>query len=51
MDLTGEQLKILQIRKQIFTWRGNGDGINTFANDLIEDCFIRTQEDSTYVNG
>lgn len=36
---------------KIFTWRGNGDGINPFGNGLIEDCFIRTQDDSTYVNG
>ena len=36
---------------KIFTWRGNGDGINPFNNALIEDCFIRTQDDSTYVNG
>ena len=35
---------------KIFTWRGNGDGINPFSNGLIEDCFIRTQDDSTYVN-
>ena len=36
---------------KIFTWRGNGDGINPFGNTLIEDCFIRTQDDSLYVNG
>lgn len=36
---------------KIFTWRGNGDGINPFGNGLVEDCFIRTQDDSTYVNG
>ena len=36
---------------KIFTWRANGDGINPFNNALIEDCFIRTQDDSTYVNG
>ena len=36
---------------KIFTWRANGDGINPFNNGLIEDCFIRTQDDSTYVNG
>ena len=36
---------------KIFTWRPNGDGINPFDNNLIEDCFIRTQDDSTYVNG
>ena len=36
---------------KIFTWRPNGDGINPFENNLVEDCFIRTQDDSTYVNG
>lgn len=36
---------------KIFTWRGNGDGINPFGNGLIEDCFLRTQDDSLYANG
>ena len=36
---------------KIFTWRGNGDGIASHANDLVEDCFIRTQDDSLYVTG
>jgi hypothetical protein len=36
---------------KIFTWRANGDGINPFGNGLIEDCFIRTQDDSLYANG
>lgn len=36
---------------KIFTWRANGDGINPFGNTRIEDCFIRTQDDSLYVNG
>ena len=36
---------------KIFTWRANGDGINPFSNGLVEDCFIRTQDDSIYVNG
>jgi hypothetical protein len=36
---------------KIFTWRANGDGINPFGNGLVEDCFLRTQDDSTYVNG
>ncbi len=36
---------------KIFTWRVNGDGINPFANTLVEDCFLRTQDDSLYVNG
>ena len=36
---------------KIFTWRANGDGINPFGNTLIEDCFLRTQDDSLYVQG
>ena len=36
---------------KIFTWRANGDGINPFGGTSIEDCFIRTQDDSMYVNG
>ena len=36
---------------KIFTWRANGDGINLFDNNLVEDCFIRTQDDSSIVNG
>lgn len=36
---------------KIFTWRANGDGINPFGNTLIEDCFIRSQDDSLYVSG
>lgn len=36
---------------KIFTWRANGDGINPFGNTRIEDCFIRTQDDSLYANG
>ena len=36
---------------KIFTWRVNGDGINPFGNTLVEDCFLRTQDDSLYVSG
>jgi len=36
---------------KIFTWRANGDGINPFGNTLVEDCFLRTQDDSLYVSG
>ncbi len=36
---------------KIFTWRANGDGINPFGNVLVEDCFLRTQDDSLYVSG
>jgi hypothetical protein len=36
---------------KILTWRANGDGINPFGNTLIEDCFIRTQDDSLYAQG
>ncbi|MBF0197701.1 MAG: endo-polygalacturonase, partial [Planctomycetes bacterium] len=38
-------------RLKLFTWRRNADGINPFGNGLIEDCFLRTQDDSCYVNG
>jgi hypothetical protein len=36
---------------KIFTWRGNGDGINPFGNTLVEDCFLRTQDDAFYTDG
>lgn len=36
---------------KIVTWRVNGDGINPFGNTLVEDCFLRTQDDSLYVSG
>ena len=44
--------KLAEVRwVKIFTWRANGDGINPFKGTLVEDCFIRTQDDSTYVDG
>ena len=36
---------------KIFTWKANGDGISTKKNSLIEDCFLRTQDDAVYVTG
>lgn len=36
---------------KIITWRANGDGINPFGNTLVEDCFLRTQDDALYVSG
>jgi len=36
---------------KIFTWRANGDGIGLNKNTLLEDSFIRTQDDSSYVGG
>lgn len=36
---------------KILNWRINGDGINPFGNGLLEDCFIRTQDDCLYVSG
>jgi len=36
---------------KIFTWRANGDGIGLKRNTLLEDSFIRTQDDSMYVQG
>ena len=34
---------------KIFTWRPNGDGIANLGNEIVEDCFIRTQDDSLYI--
>lgn len=34
-----------------FTWRSNGDGITVDDNDFLEDSFIRTQDDGTYLKG
>ena len=48
-DRTNEKAEVRWVK--IFTWRSNGDGINPFGNTLVEDCFIRTQDDSIYVNG
>ena len=28
---------------KIFTWRGNGDGVGSSGNQVVEDCFVRTQ--------
>ena len=35
---------------KILGWRGSGDGVNPSVGTVMEDCFIRTQDDSTYVN-
>lgn len=34
---------------KIVTWKGNGDGIG--SADEVQNCFIRTQDDCTYVKG
>lgn len=34
---------------KIFGWRANGDGIHVFGQWLVSDCFIRTQDDSMYL--
>ncbi len=36
---------------KILGWRKNGDGINPFNNGLVQDSFIRTQDDGSYANG
>jgi hypothetical protein len=52
MLINGETTRPTDVRwVKIFTWRANGDGINPFGNVLIEDCFIRTQDDCVYVSG
>ena len=36
---------------KIFTWRANGDGVGSSGNQVVEDCFVRTQDDAAYVGG
>ena len=36
---------------KIFTWRGNGDGVGSSGNQVVEDCFVRTQDDGSYAAG
>jgi len=36
---------------KMFTWRGNGDGGGCGANNDVNNCFERTQDDGLYVNG
>lgn len=33
------------------SWRVNNDGLTATGNGLIEDCFLRHQDDAIYVNG
>ena len=33
------------------TWRANGDGMSPNGSSVLEDCFLRTQDDGTYVLG
>lgn len=42
--------KVTTVRwSKVISWRGNGDG---FGNPhIVEDCFLRTQDDSFYVKG
>ena len=32
---------------KIFTWRANGDGLGSSGNQIVEDCFVRTQAEPT----
>ena len=32
---------------KIFTWRANGDGLGSSGNQIVEDCFVRTQAESS----
>ncbi|MFK7894688.1 MAG: PEP-CTERM sorting domain-containing protein [Myxococcota bacterium] len=34
---------------KVFTWRANGDGISPNGSGYLEDSFLRTQDDGTYV--
>jgi hypothetical protein len=33
------------------SWRANGDGITPNGSGYIEDCFLRTQDDGSYIKG
>jgi hypothetical protein len=33
------------------SWRANGDGISPNGSSIVEDCFLRTQDDGTYILG
>ena len=47
-NVKGEKVTTVRWAK-VITWRGNGDG---FGNPhIVEDCFLRTQDDSFYVKG
>jgi len=36
---------------KVVSWRRNGDGLNAGSRGIMEDCFIRTNDDCTYVVG
>ncbi|MFK7888139.1 MAG: hypothetical protein AB8G16_14865 [Gammaproteobacteria bacterium] len=36
---------------KVITWRANGDGISPNGSGYAEDCFLRTQDDGTYIGG
>lgn len=47
-NVKGEKVTTVRWAK-VISWRGNGDG---FGNPhIVEDCFLRTQDDSFYVKG
>lgn len=35
---------------KILNWRRNGDGIHVFCHGVIDNCFLRTQDDSIYIS-
>lgn len=36
---------------KVLGWRANGDGISPNGSGYVEDCFIRAQDDGTYILG
>ena len=36
---------------KVITWRANGDGISPNGTGYLEDSFLRTQDDGTYIGG
>lgn len=35
---------------KVLNWRKNGDGIHVFCYGIINNCFLRTQDDSIYIS-
>jgi hypothetical protein len=45
----GEVTKNIVRKIKILGWRANGDGIHVTGKALVQDCFIRTQDDACYI--
>lgn len=47
---SGDNGKVTAVRwAKVISWRVNGDGFG--SPHIVEDCFLRTQDDATYIKG